>query len=86
MVLCIIPARVCVCVCVCVCVRACVCVQVASSGFVTEEKAVEVEEFFKKNPTPSAERIVRQNCEAIRLNAKWLERDSKAIQEWLKTH
>ena len=52
----------------------------------TEEKAVEVEEFFKKNPTPSAERIVRQNCEAIRLNAKWLERDSKAIQEWLKTH
>ena len=53
---------------------------------VTEEKAVEVEEFFKKNPTPSAERIVRQNCEAIRLNAKWLERDSKAIQEWLNTH
>ena len=52
----------------------------------TEEKAVEVEEFFKKNPTPSAERIVRQNCEAIRLNAKWLERDSKAIQEWLNTH
>ena len=59
--------------------------QVSTSGFVTEEKAVEVEEFFKKNPTPAAERIVRQNCEAIRLNAKWLERDSKAIEEWLKT-
>ena len=59
--------------------------QVSTSGFVTEEKAVEVEEFFKKNPAPAAERIVRQNCEAIRLNAKWLERDSKAIEEWLKT-
>ena len=54
--------------------------QVSTSGFVTEEKAVEVEEFFKKNPTPAA-----QNCEAIRLNAKWLERDSKAIEDWLKT-
>lgn len=61
------------------------CAQVATSGFVTEEKAVEVETFFKKNPTPSAERVVKQNCEAIRLNTKWLERDSQAIQEWLKT-
>ena len=57
----------------------------ATTGFVTEEKAVEVETFFKNNPTPAAERIVKQNCEAIRLNAKWLERDSKAIEEWLKT-
>ena len=56
----------------------------ATSGFVTEEKAVEVETFFKKNPAPAAERVVKQNCEAIRLNAKWLERDSQAIQEWLK--
>lgn len=58
--------------------------QVTTSGFVTEEKAKEVEQFFKDNPTPAAERIVKQNCEAIRLNAKWLERDSKAIEEWLK--
>jgi puromycin-sensitive aminopeptidase len=57
---------------------------VATSGFVTEEKAVEVEAFFKSNPAPSTERVVKQNCEAIRLNAKWLERDSNAIQEWLK--
>ena len=51
----------------------------------TEEKAIEIEKFFEANPTPSADRIVKQNCEAIRLNAKWLERDSKAIEEWLKT-
>jgi puromycin-sensitive aminopeptidase len=61
-------------------------VEVATSGFVTEEKAVEVETFFKSNPAPSTERVVKQNCEAIRLNAKWLERDSNAIQEWLKNH
>lgn len=59
-------------------------VEVTTSGFVTEEKAKEVEQFFKDNPTPAADRIVKQNCEAIRLNAKWLERDSKAIEEWLK--
>ena len=46
---------------------------------------MEIENFFKENPVPVAERIVKQKCEAIRLNAKWLERDSKAIQEWLKT-
>jgi puromycin-sensitive aminopeptidase len=60
-------------------------VEVATAGFVTEEKAIEIEKFFEANPTPSADRIVKQNCEAIRLNAKWLERDSKAIEEWLKT-
>ena len=45
---------------------------------------MEIETFFKNNPAPPAERVVKQNCEATRLNAKWLERDSKAIEEWLK--
>ena len=62
----------------------CTYAQVATSGFVTEEKAVEVEALFKSNPSPSTERVVKQNCEAIRLNAKWLERDASDIQEWLK--
>jgi puromycin-sensitive aminopeptidase len=60
-------------------------VEVATAGFVTEEKAVEVETFFKSNQAPAAERVVSQICEAIRLNAKWLERDSRAIEEWLKS-
>ena len=53
--------------------------------FVTVEKAAEIEQFFKDNPCPVADRIVKQNCEAIQLNCQWLERDSAAIEEWLKT-
>ena len=60
-------------------------VQVSTSGFVTVEKAAEIEQSFKDNPCPVADRIVRQNCEAIRLNCQWLERDSTVIEEWLKT-
>lgn len=59
--------------------------QIATAGFVTEEKAKEVEQFFKDNPCPMAERVVRQNCEAIRVNAKWLQRDTEAVKEWLST-
>ena len=44
------------------------------TGFVTEEKASEIEKFFEANLTPAAERIAKQNCEAIRFNAMWLER------------
>ena len=51
----------------------------------TVEKAAEIEQFFKDNPCPVADRIVKQNCEAIRLNFQWLERDSAAIEEWFKT-
>ena len=59
--------------------------QVATAGFVTEEKAVEIEKFFKDNPVAVADRIIKRSCEDIRLNAKWLERDSKAVEDWLKS-
>ena len=48
-----------------------------------EERAVEIEKFFSENPWPMAERVVKQNCEAIRLNARWLQRDREAVKEWL---
>ena len=60
-------------------------VQVSTSGFATVEKTAEIEQFFKDNPCPVADRLVKQNCEAIRLNCQWLERDSAATEEWLKT-
>ena len=59
-------------------------VHVSTSGFVAMEKAAEIEQFFKDNPCPVADRIVKQNCEAIRLKCQWLERGSTAIEEWLK--
>ena len=49
----------------------------------SEERAGEVEKFFSENPWPLAARIVKQNCEAMRLNAKWLQRDRDIVKEWL---
>jgi hypothetical protein len=52
---------------------------------VSEERASEIKQFFTDNPWPMADRIVKQNCEAISLNAKWLERDRDAVKDWLSS-
>jgi len=53
--------------------------------FVSEEVAVEVEDFFKANPVKGTVRSVQQGVESIRNNAAWLNRDSKSIQAYLTT-
>ncbi|CAD6215605.1 GSCOCG00000417001-RA-CDS [Cotesia congregata] len=55
-----------------------------TENFVTEKRAIEIEEFFKKNPTPGAERTVQQSVESIRLNAAWLARDQASIESYFK--
>ena len=59
--------------------------QSTTDGFVTEDKAKEVEAFFEEHSAPAAERTVKQSLENIRLNKAWLERDAESIHEWLKT-
>lgn len=54
-----------------------------TENFVTEERAIEVTEFFAKHEFPGTERTVSQAVETIRLNAAWLQRDSKAVKEYL---
>jgi len=54
-----------------------------TSDFASEEKAAEVEEFFRAHPAPAAERTIRQSIERIHSNAAWLKRDLKSIEEWL---
>ena len=51
-------------------------------AFTTEERAQEVDEFFKSHPAPSATRTIQQSLERIRLNVKWLERNRQDLQEW----
>ncbi|XP_068751951.1 puromycin-sensitive aminopeptidase-like [Montipora capricornis] len=51
--------------------------------FASEEAAKEVEEFFAKQSIPSAERTIQQSLETIRLNCKWLARESNKISAWL---
>ncbi len=50
--------------------------------FTSLDKAEDVEEFFGRNPTPAAQRTIQQSLERIRLNAKWLEINGEAIEEW----
>ena len=58
-------------------------IKFTTDSFATEERAAEVEKFFKDNKNP-AERVVMQSVENIRLNASWLERDREAIKAFLK--
>ncbi|XP_050092219.1 puromycin-sensitive aminopeptidase [Anopheles aquasalis] len=55
-----------------------------TENFSTEERALEVEQFFREHEFPGTERTVSQSIETIRLNADWLKRDLDAITEYLK--
>uniref|UniRef100_A0A7S4E1N5 Alpha-aminoacylpeptide hydrolase n=2 Tax=Lotharella globosa TaxID=91324 RepID=A0A7S4E1N5_9EUKA len=50
-----------------------------TSRFAMEEDQKDVEEFFKSNEHPGAERKVKQCLESIGTNARWLKRDRGAI-------
>ena len=51
--------------------------------FHTEEKARDVDAFFKTHPAPSATRTIQQALERIRLNTKWLEKNRRDAETWL---
>lgn len=54
------------------------------SGFGSEEKAREVEEFFRAHPVPSASQAISHGLERIRARALWVKRDLPAITAWLE--
>ncbi|XP_012162769.1 puromycin-sensitive aminopeptidase isoform X1 [Ceratitis capitata] len=54
-------------------------------NFASEERAVEVENYFKQNQFPGTERTVSQAVETIRLNANWLKRDLDSLTSYLKS-
>jgi len=54
-----------------------------TGGFTTADRLQDVDEFFKGHPTPSAARTIQQSLERIRLNIKWLERNSAELESWL---
>lgn len=56
-----------------------------SEEFVTNEKALEVEQFLEQHPHPIWERPVKQSIEKIRMNAEWLQRDGAAIEQFLQS-
>ena len=53
-----------------------------TGNFSTQEARADVEEFFQRNPTPSAARTVQQSLERIGLNIRWLERNRTELAQW----
>lgn len=57
-----------------------------TENFASEEKAQEVESFFKSHDFPGTERTVQQSIETIKLSAAWLHRDLEKITEYLEQY
>ncbi|XP_022705522.1 puromycin-sensitive aminopeptidase-like isoform X2 [Varroa jacobsoni] len=57
-----------------------------TENFKTFEKAKEVEQFFANRAIPGTELTIKQTIESIISNAKWLQRDQKVIEEFLRRH
>jgi len=57
-----------------------------ANGFVTSVAAKDVEDFFRANPCPPAQRTITQILETIRFNATRLEREREAVAQWAATN
>ena len=58
-------------------------VKAVTQVFASDEKALEVESFFVKNPFKGSERSISQSIESIKVNAAWLSRDSADIKSFI---
>jgi len=58
-------------------------VKYAIDGFTGEQKAHEIESFFKDHPVPSAERAIKQALESIRGSGKWVDTNRESVAKWL---
>lgn len=58
-------------------------VEYCTEFHMSEERAQEIEQFFKENPFPGTERAVQQSLETIRTNINWLKRDREVIGQFL---
>ena len=56
------------------------------SGFASEEKAQEIEEFFKGKDVSRFDRTLNQSLETIRTYAGWVGRDAEDVKQWLDTN
>jgi puromycin-sensitive aminopeptidase len=57
-----------------------------TENFASEERAQEIETFFKTHDFPGTERTVQQSIETIKLSTAWLQRDLVKITEYLKNY
>jgi len=58
-------------------------VKSVTENFATKEDFDEVENFFKQNPVPAAQRSLQQALESIQVNTAWLGRNRELLQKEL---
>lgn len=56
----------------------------AASSLTTERDAQAVEAFFADKDTKAFDKALQQALDAIRANAKWIERDAGDVEQWLR--
>ncbi|KAK5575734.1 hypothetical protein RB653_006868 [Dictyostelium firmibasis] len=54
------------------------------SSKMSEQQLQQVEDFFKQNPVPIADRSIKQDLEQIRNNTKWFNSFNKDLLKWIK--
>ncbi|KAI5290061.1 Aminopeptidase 2 mitochondrial [Ascosphaera acerosa] len=59
-------------------------VQLCTGGFTTEAQLQEVEAFFRDKDTKGYDQSLAQSVDSIRSRAKWVARDSKDVEGWLR--
>jgi len=57
-----------------------------ATKFSTEERATEIEDFFKSRTVPGIERTIQQALESIRTNASFLTREREPFSQWLNAN
>ncbi|SNX84196.1 probable AAP1 - alanine/arginine aminopeptidase [Melanopsichium pennsylvanicum] len=61
-------------------------IEYSFSAFSSEKDAQDVEDFFKGKDTAKFSMGLSQGLDAVRSKARWVERDSKDVEEWLKSN
>ncbi len=61
-------------------------IQYCLSDFADDKIADEIKTFYDSANTPIVTRVVKQVIETIHMRSQVLKRDSKAIEEYLKTY
>ncbi|CAI2178500.1 20254_t:CDS:10 [Funneliformis geosporum] len=61
-------------------------IKLTTQLFSSEDDIADIEKFFSNKDCKAFERPLQQSIENIRVNAAWLKRDSKDVEDWLKAN
>ena len=61
-------------------------VQIATSGFTHDDQLEKVTAWFKGRSTKGFDRSLEQSSDAVKAKAKWLERSTKDVEQWLASN